>query len=105
MKRTFVKKLKKRNIAVSISIPEDVWLKDLYQGDMGSDKKFNIAMGKVYRYKLILTAQSNGEVYSEVLVEDKDFNAEMTRRGLNDTSGQVKKIFIFQWITISTLRI
>ena len=69
VKRIFVKKLKKRNISVSISIPEDVWLKDLYQGDMGSDKKFNIAMGKVYRYKLILTAQSNGEVYSEVLVE------------------------------------
>ena len=92
VKRMFVKKLKKRNISVSISIPEDVWLKDLYQGDMGSDKKFNIAMGRVYRYKLILTAQSNGEVYSEVLVEDKDFNIEMTRRGLTDTSGQVKRI-------------
>ena len=59
---------------------------------MGNDKKFNIAMGRVYRYKLILTAQSNGEVYSEVLVEDKDFNIEMTRRGLTDTSGQVKRI-------------
>ena len=46
----------------------------------------------MYQYTLILTAQSNGEVYSEVIVQDKDFNAEMTLRGLTDTSGQVKKI-------------
>ena len=56
VKRMFVKKLKKRNISVSISIPEDVWLKDLYQGDMGSDKKFNIAHFNFITFILFRTA-------------------------------------------------
>ena len=92
VKRIFVKKLRKRNIEIKINVHEDRWLTNLYEGDLGNNKKLNIAMGKMYQYTLILTAQSNGEVYSEVIVQDKDFNAEMTLRGLTDTSGQVKKI-------------
>ena len=92
VKRIFVKKLRKRNIEIKINVQEDKWLTDLFQGDMGTNKKLSIAMGKMYQYTLILTAQSNGEVFSEVIVQDKDFNAEMTLRGLTDTSGQVKKI-------------
>lgn len=59
---------------------------------MGTNKKLNIATGKMYKYSVILTAQSNGVVYCEIDIQDKEFNVEMTLRGLTNTTGMVKKI-------------